>query len=280
MQRLHVMIIGAVALLGASARAQGVTPFATPAQPSNAAATATAAPTALLPTIMNLVRSAYAKQERPTVVFDLDATLFDNRPRTVQILKEYADEELKSARPEAAQKIATLTAPMVQYALTDTLKSLGVTEEAVVNNAAVFWSQRFFSDEYLRYDVPMPGAVNYVRSLYSAGARIVYVSGRDLPRQLLGSVRSLRDQGFPIGIQGTELIMKPSVQTADTVFKQQATNYLRQFGRVVAAFDSEANNVNIYRRAFADGKIVLFNTAHAPNAPPLLPNIDSLDKFE
>jgi hypothetical protein len=150
----------------------------------------------------------------------------------------------------------------------------------VVNNAAVFWSQRFFSDDYLRYDTPVPGVVNFVRSLYSAGARIVYLSGRDAPRQLLGTVRSLRDHGFPIGIQGTELILKPSLQVADAQYKQQATNYLRHFGKVIAAFDTEPGNVNVYRRAFADAGIYLVNAPHTPNAPPLLPNVELLDKFE
>lgn len=234
----------------------------------------------LLVGVLESVRAAYSKQERPMVVFDLDGTLFDNRPRMVQILKEYGDQELKAVRPEAAMKLQTLTAPFAQYMLTDTLKGIGITEEAVINNAAVFWSQRFFTDEYLRHDVPVPGAVNYVRSLYSAGARVVYLSGRDAPRQLLGSVRALRDQGFPIGIQGTELIMKPSVQTTDAIFKQQATSYLRQYGKVVAAFDNEPNNVNVYRRAFADAKVILYNAPHAPNPPPLLPAIDTLDKFE
>ena len=40
--------------------------------------------------------------------------------------------------------------------------------------------------------------------------------------------------GFEHGIQGTELIMKPTMQTQDAVFKQQVTNYLRQYGKVVA----------------------------------------------
>ena len=44
---------------------------------------------------------------RPVVVFDLDATLYDNRPRTLQILMEYA-EEVRADFPDVASALATL----------------------------------------------------------------------------------------------------------------------------------------------------------------------------
>jgi len=237
-------------------------------------------PPPLLAQIVDATRQSYNKQERPMVVFDLEGTLFDNRSRIAQIIKEYGEQELKTVRPQLAQLLATVQPAQVQYMLPDTLRQLGVNEEAVVNNAAVFWSQRFFTDDYLKYDTATPGAVKLVRDLYSNGARIVYLSGRDAPRQLLGTVKQLRDNGFPIGIQGSELIMRPTVQTQDAVFKQQVTNYLRQFGKIVATFDNEPSNANVYRRAFPDAMVVLFSASRAPNPPPLLPNIVGLAAFE
>jgi hypothetical protein len=226
------------------------------------------------------VRAAYNKQERPIVVFDLEGTLLDNRPRTLRILQEFAKSEIKTARPEAAERLAMLTAAMMQYRLTDTLTAVGVTEEGVVNNAAVYWAEKFFTDDYLKYDAPVPGAVAYVRSLYSIGARIVYVTGRDQARQLIGTVRALRDNGFPVGIFGSELIMKPTAEIQDPIFKQQVTTYLRNSGKVIATFDSEPSNINAYRRALADTTCVLFSAPRAPNPPPLLPNIVTLTSFQ
>ncbi len=234
----------------------------------------------LLPRVVEQVRKAYNKQERPMVIFDLDGTLFDNRTRIQQILKEYGEQELKSVRPDAAQKLAALNVDQVKYMLTDTLSAIGITEATVVNNAAVFWSQRFFSDDYLKYDTPTPGSVNFVRTLYSNGARIVYLTARDAPRQLIGTVKALRDNGFPIGIQGTELIMRPTVQTQDAIFKQQVTNYLRHYGKVIASFDSEPANANVYKRAFADSITVIYSAPRAPNPPPLLPKIESVASFQ
>ena len=144
----------------------------------------------------------------------------------------------------------------------------------------LFRSQRFFSDAYLTYDAPTEGSVDFVRTLYSTGARIVYLTARDAPRQLLGTIKALRDHGYPIGIQGTELIMKPTAQTQDAIFKQQVTNYLRHYGRVIAAFDNEPANTNIYRRAFKTATVVRYEAPHSPNPPPLLTGIGSLASFQ
>ena len=226
------------------------------------------------------VRDAYNRRERPMVLFDLDGTLFDNRPRIGQILKEYAHAELKGVRPEDERKLKSVQTEKIAYSLTETLKGLDVRDPAVINNASIFWSERFFQDDYLQYDTPTPGSVNFVRTLYSTGARIIYLTGRDSPRQLIGTVRALRDHGFPIGIQSTELIMKPTIQTQDAVFKQHVTNYLRHYGKVVAAFDNEPANANVYRRAFAQAKVILFDAPHSPNPPPLLAGIPTLGSFK
>ena len=181
----------------------------------------------MLTDILTKVRKAYNKHEAPVVVFDLDGTLFDNRTRILKILKEYGEEEVSKVRPKLADKIAAIKIEEVEYRVIDTLKKVGITEEAILNNAVVFWAERFFSEKYLGYDVPTPGSVEFVRTLYSTGARIVYLSGRDAPRQLVGTVRSLRESGFPIGIQGSEIILKPTRQTQDAIFKQRTTAYLR-----------------------------------------------------
>src|SRR5690349_22057628 len=98
--------------------------------------------------VLEEVRKAYNKSERPMVIFDLEGTLFDNRSRILQILKEYGEQELKAVRPQFAQALNNINVMHVQYMLTDTLAAAGVNEPDVVNNAAVFWSQRFFTDEY------------------------------------------------------------------------------------------------------------------------------------
>ena len=75
--------------------------------------------------------------------------------------------------------------------------------------------------------------------------------------------------------------MKPTSTMPDAIFKQRITSYLRSTGKVVAAFDNEPANVNVYRRAFgADTISVLFETLHSPNPPPLIDGVYRLDSFE
>jgi hydroxymethylpyrimidine pyrophosphatase-like HAD family hydrolase len=237
-------------------------------------------PAANLDVVLQKVRDAYNAQERPMVIFDVDGTLLDNRPRIRKILHEYADEELRRVRPQIAKVIKSLEVAQIRYQITDTFRDAQIDEEAIVNNGAVFWSQRFFTDDYLQYDAPTTGSVDFVRTLYSTGARIVYLSGRDVPRQLLGTVKALRDHGFPIGIQGTELIMKPTSQTQDAIFKQRVTSYLRHYGKVIATFDNEPANCNVYKRAFGDAMVIRFAAPHSPNPPPLLPEVAELAEFQ
>ena len=234
----------------------------------------------VLEEILEEVRASYNKQERPMVIFDVDGTLLDNRTRIQKILVEYAEAELKKARPDEAKKIREIKVDAIEYRVADTLKGIGIDDSGIINNAMVFWGERFFTDAYLGYDVPTAGAVDFVRTLYSSGAKIVYLTGRDTERQLLGTVRALREHGFPIGIQGTELIMKPTPQTQNAMFKQRVTNYLRHYGKVVATFDNEPGNINVYRRAFGKALCVLFQAKHSADAPPLLPNITELKSFE
>ena len=271
-----LLVVAVFAAFSPIARAQAPVP-----QPAAVAPpAASVAPPSTLSKVLDDVRLAYNRQERPMVVFDLDGTLFDNRTRHLQILREYAERELKTVRPDFAQKLLALTIQQVQYRLTDTLTAAGVTEPAVVNNAAVFWSERFFHNDYLRFDTPNPQAVAFVRSLYSSGARIVYLTARDMQRQLLGTTRSLYDAGFPIGIQGTELIMRPQAQVQDAVFKQSVTNYLRQYGKVIATFDNESGNANMFRRAFTEAHVFLVDAPSSPNQVEALAGVTRLARFE
>lgn len=229
--------------------------------------------------LLREVRARLQKRQRPVVVLSLDATLLDSRPRMLKVLQDYADKELMKVRPEDARKIKSLTLAQVQPVVADTLGAAGVTDPGVVNNAAVFWSERFFSDDYLQYDVATDGSAEFVRTLYTNGARIVYVSDRNAPQHLLGTVKSIRDRGFPIGVHGTELIMKPTTATADAVFHQQTIDYLTQTGGILAFIGNEPAHANLFRRAFADASVFAYRSSTRPNPPALLPNVTPLAGF-
>jgi len=217
----------------------------------------------------------------PVVVFDLDGTLMDNRPRTLAILQELAG-ELKGEAHASHEVFATAREEQLAYLLGDTLHKLGLqhAEHAELTiRAESFWKQRFFSDDYLKHDIAIDGSVEFAKACYEAGACLVYFTGRDLPLMGIGSFQSLRDLGYPIGVVGTELVCKPDAKIPDELFKRTEGPKLRRVGRVVAAFDNEPANCNAFLEMNPDAEIVFVDTQHLPGAPPLDPKVHVVTDF-
>jgi beta-phosphoglucomutase-like phosphatase (HAD superfamily) len=220
----------------------------------------------------------HATQSTPVVVFDLDGTLMDNRPRTLAILHEYAD-RCTVRDPELAERLVSARLGDLAYLLTDSLERLGAHRTDLVADMQAFWRDRFFADAHLVHDTALPGAVDFARACYDAGASLVYLTGRDLPLMGMGTFASLRDLGFPIGVPATELVLKPDAAMPDEAFKRDLAPELARIGHVVAAFDNEPANCNVMAAHYPDAHIVFVDTQHAPGAPPLAASICTVRDF-
>lgn len=189
--------------------------------------------------ILSDIRARVAQAARdgddPAVLFDLDGTLFENTPRTQRILLAYA---LAVGDEEFRRSVDTVPAACYRYKIGETLDRLGVNgarREAIEQ----FWQRHFFSDRFLRFDEPLAGAAAYVRALHAAGAHIIYLSGRDVPNMLVGTIEGLAIHGFPVGQFGVELVLKPDPAMDDRVFKAAASRAIGERRQVVAVFDNE-----------------------------------------
>ena len=222
----------------------------------------------MLQRVLERIATLHEDPERrpPLVVLDLDGTLYDNRQRTLQILFEYA-EDVRAEYADVAECLDTLEVEGIRYLLSTTLKDCGLTHVDVVRDITHWWQERFFSDEYLAYDVPNDGAPEFVNACFESGASIVYLTGRDVPGMLLGTVASLRDHGFPLGVAGVELVLKPDATLPDEAFKRSALPTLTRVGDVVGFFDNEPANCNIARQMFPDADVALLETQKVPGAP-------------
>jgi hypothetical protein len=216
---------------------------------------------------------------RPSLIFDLDGTLMDNRPRVVAILHELG-EAWRSEHPDAAAACARAQNDDIVYGFVENLKRLGIEDGRLHEEGFAFWRERFFHDPHVKHDVEVPGAAEFVRACHGAGANIVYLTGRDLPNMALGSFASLRDLGFPIGVIGTQLVTKPNFEMPDTDFKRDVLPELPRAGPVLAAFDNESANCNLFVEAYPTCTTVFVDTQHAPNPPPLDPRVKVIDSFE
>jgi hypothetical protein len=202
------------------------------------------------------------------VVFDLDGTLMDNRPRTLAILRELG-QAWKTRAPKHAARLLEVTDTSLSYLVKESLERLGIVEPELVAEAEAFWKDRFFTDDALVHDVALPGAVEFAKACYERGAMLVYFTGRDLPLMGVGSFRSLRDLGFPIGVIGAELVLKPEFSIPDETFKRMEVTRLEKLGEIVAAFDNEPGNCNIFAETHPNADSVFVDTQHLPGAPRL-----------
>lgn len=201
------------------------------------------------------------------VLFDLDGTLYDNRPRTLRIVHALAA-SLGPEHAADAEVLRGLDVDALRYRLDDTLRPLGVSDE-VVALAKKRWFSRFFTDTACSDDVPVRGAVPFVGACFARGATIVYLTGRDVPGMLVGTVRTLRDDGFPIGQPRIELVLKPTFEEDDVAFKRRMLDPMNALGTVVGTFENEPGNCNLFKKRWPASHAILIETQCAPEAPPL-----------
>jgi hypothetical protein len=213
--------------------------------------------------------------EPGVVVFDLDSTLLDNRPRQAQILRDFgALRKLPALNGLAAEHFE-------DWDLRRAMRNAGVASETIEDlyaDARAFWQRWFFSNAYCHLDVPVKGAPEFVSEVRRAGGKPVYLSGR--PEGMRpGTVRSLAAHGFPVPLEGVELILKPNPQLPDDLWKSQACATVARLGQVVAAFDNEPSHINTYRTQWPDALCVHLRTDHSGRPVELLQDIHTIADF-
>ena len=213
---------------------------------------------------------AKAKGRRAVVVFDLDSTLFDVTPRLQQILHQFAiNEQFKNLFPENCSLLLQAEAHHGDWGIKQALKRAGLNDNNREFQVAMrdFWLKSFFSNEFLEFDVPYSGAVEFVNEVYKNGAEIVYLTGRDYARQGPGTEKVLRKWGFPLAEVNVQLALKPQQGLDDALFKEE---YFRQYPQDASLwlFENEPVNVNRIRKHHPHVKIVFLDTTHAGHEQP------------
>jgi beta-phosphoglucomutase-like phosphatase (HAD superfamily) len=226
---------------------------------------------ALLRRVVDAARAGDA-----VVVFDLDSTLLDNRPRQARILREYG----------AAHGVAALSACRAEHwdgwDFRVAMRNAGLDGAALERHLAPFrayWQERFFSSQYCVDEVPIAGAVEYLDAVATTGAQVAYVTGRHEAMRA-GTVACLVRHSMlePDG-RRIHLVMKPSLDEHDDAYKARTYRTLDRLGRVVAAFDNEPTHINGYRTSFPDALSVHLATDHSLRGIPVLAGISSVRDF-
>jgi len=231
-----------------------------------------------VPDVLDAVlKEAASDKTRDIVVFDLDSTLLDNRPRQVAILREYGQE---MGLPLVAHFEVE---SMDGWSLELSLQHCGLSsEEARAHKKQVysFWETRFFTSQYCLYDVQTQGAADYVREVLKAGARVVYCTGRHEAMKE-GTIQNLVEQGFPAPDEKSVfLLLKPYFELEDDDWKKQAYTRISSLGGgVLAVFDNEPSHINGYKVAYPNAICVHLYTDESGRGIAVHPDIPSIYDF-
>lgn len=210
----------------------------------------------------------------PIILFDLDSTLYDVGPRTHRIIREWLDSDASQKFPHVSSRLHALEERHIDYSIQDIFVAMDLSfehqeVESAWKSLKKFWSGRFFTDDYLFHDRPYSGALQLVARFHSEGAKIVYLTAREQALQGRGTVRKLKEDGFPIDFekigrlqthQRTALFMKPHSELVDSDFKTEIALQLRKYGKLVASFENEPLNFVSLLNTFPDAIHVFVQT--------------------
>lgn len=226
-------------------------------------------------TILNDIVSGFEGQDK-LAVFDLDSTLLDNAPRQSAILREYGE---KVGIPEL---VNNLPEHWESWDVGLAMSNGGLDDTRVEEHREPFkayWRERFFTSEWCVLDEMIAGAADFVHAVKKAGAKVYYVTGRH-EEMRDGSVRCLKRLGFPVpGDEEVTLLMKPTLEEDDDVYKHRTYDFLRKEGSVVAAFDNEPTHINGYRNAFPEAYSIHLATDHSGREVKVAEGVVSIVDF-
>lgn len=221
------------------------------------------------------------------VLLDLDSTLYEVSPRTYQILKEWAHEPSSLEFGAITTRVKKATLDEMGYSLRDTFATLGLDlHDSEVHraweNAKHFWNHRFFSNHYLKYDNPYPGAIDFVRKVQDLGAKIVYLTGRDEPRMGQGTRNKLIEDGFPWdpSEKKIQLILKEAAPIDDRKHKEEAGQRIAKMGTLVTSFENEPANLIALQAVFPKAMHVFVETAFSDHPAPAGKDLYRIKSFQ
>jgi len=226
----------------------------------------------LLRQILVKIEELQSQGQKSLAVFDLDSTLFDVSPRLQRILLDFAAEPANQKNfPEQIRLFEGIRTYRKDWGIRNALERAGLDGHPSEFQEAVrdFWHQRFFANEYLQYDLPYDGAVEYVNAVANRGADVVYLTGRDVARMGGGSALVLKKWGFPLDDLQTTLVLKPHKDLDDAEFK---TGWFADLPKdkysEVWFFENEPVNIHHLRLQLPHVNVIFFESTHAGKANP------------
>lgn len=221
----------------------------------------------ILEHVLNRIKSFQNPALEIVCIFDLDSTLFDLTDRKQQILLSYLKLSEKIAK--FSKETAILQKVQVQkseFGIDEALARIGIslsTHPEFYNDLYSYWAHYFFHNDFVCFDITLPGAVDYVKSVADLKPHIIYLTGRDEPRMLKGTIESLKNSGFPLEQSNIEICLKPHKDVQDHQFKLDFMLALQDRFKEVWIFENEPVNINLIEKHFPMTKFVFIDSNHS-----------------
>ena len=227
--------------------------------------------------LRGILTQARALGPQGVLAFDLDSTLFDNRPRQARIMREFG-----LARAQALLGACEPRHWNSGFDMRGAMRNCGLSAEEVetlYEPMRAFWLERFFTSDYCLDDVALEGAAAFTQAVVASGAHLAYITGRHEGMRP-GTVECMRRNGLALPGEGrVHLWMKPQERDDDDAFKRTAHARLGALGTVIAAFDNEPTHANDYLRRFPEAQVIHLATDHSGRPVVLLEGIVSVPHF-
>ncbi len=204
-------------------------------------------------------------------VFDIDSTLVHLHKRNQSILKNFLEiPETQKRFPKQTKNFFDAEFKVGDWGLGDALERHGLTPEdnEFFSELKNHWLEKFFSNEFLHEDIPVYGAVDFANEIQNRGFRLSYLTGRNRPNMLEGTIKSLANCGFPLQKDYSNLHMKPSPDMSDEAYKMDTFKEIIQEGEDVLFFENEPINLNRAARDYPGMHLIFMDTTHSGKEHP------------
>ena len=211
------------------------------------------------------------KNDQPTVIFDLDSTLYNVSHRTQRIIYNFSRErDILKTYPKEAERLHTITVEPTDWGMREAfLRAQFAASPEFISQIKKYWQKHFFSSELLNEDIPDSGAVDFVNAIAKSGAQIFYLTGRDAQNMKTGTIDSLKKWNFPTRDIEKSLIMKPvKAFGEDEDFKAVKIREMKSNLNLTWFFENEPVIIHKVKQALPEVKIVWLDTTHSKKAHP------------
>ncbi|MBI2377651.1 MAG: hypothetical protein HYV07_26860 [Deltaproteobacteria bacterium] len=168
--------------------------------------------------VLREIEARVQRGQAARVVFDLDNTAFDTRPRTLAALRSFD-------ASNGTSYFARLTNDQVERDGGATATALGLAPD-IVARVASHWERTFWDGRNFVHDEAVPEVAELAWRAKRAGAEVVYLTGR-IEALRRPSVEALEREGFP---SADNVVLKPDLSVKTHAFKAQWLSNAKDHG--------------------------------------------------